>query len=71
MPLPRNLTNCHVYERLELNVYDTTTKQVIFTGTASEVANKFKRKVCTVRNALKRKTLLCKKYAVRIKSTKQ
>lgn len=69
MPLPRRVTNCHVYERVELNVYDTVTKQIIFTGTAMEIANKFKTTVSVAKYALISKAKYCKKYAIRTKST--
>lgn len=71
MPLPRNVTNCYVFERVELNVYDIDTKEIIFTGTSLEIANHLRVSVSRVRDALKRKGKLMRKYAIRTKSLKQ
>jgi hypothetical protein len=70
MPLPRKLVNTHVFERVELNCYDVATRTIIFTGTSAEIANHLGTKTERVRDALKKKYRLLKKYAIRTKSTK-
>lgn len=71
MPLPRKLTHCYAFERVELNVYDITIKEIIFTGTSTEIANKFGWSAPRVRYARQSKKAIDKKYAIRIKSIKK
>jgi hypothetical protein len=68
--MARNVTKLESYERVELNVWDIATKTIIFTGASQEVANKLGTTPAVVRDALKKKYRLFKKYAIRTKSTK-
>lgn len=71
MPLPRKVCNLIVYDRVELNAYDVRTKEIVFSGTASEVGIFLGVSHQRVRDALKKKYRLLKLYAIRTKSIKQ
>ncbi len=68
--MQRNVANLITFERVELNVWDVTTKKIIFTGTAQEAANELGTTSERVRDALKKRYRLFRKYAIRTKSTK-
>lgn len=70
MSLPRKVTNPITYERTEYDVWDISTKTIIFTGTSNEIGIKFNTHRQNVRDAARQKFRLLKKYAIRIKSSK-
>lgn len=69
MALPRR-AKTGLYDRVELNVYDIGTKQIVFTGTYLEVANKLGVHYSNVQYAMRNKSIVKKQFAIRIKSTK-
>lgn len=69
MPLSRNITLLEPGERIELDVWDVVTKKIVFTGTAREIGNAIGVQPERVRDALKRKYKLLRKYAIRTKKS--
>lgn len=51
-----------------VNVWDIEAKKIVFTGTRCQIATFLTMRFATVYSALKKKTLLKKKYALRLKS---
>lgn len=70
MALPRRATVGGIYDRVELDVYDINTKQIIFTGTYLEIANKLGVLYGSVQYAKRNKTRIKNQYAIRIKKCK-
>lgn len=71
MPLPRKICLLAPDERIDLDVWDVATKKIIFTGTSAEIANNFGVQQSHVRDALKKKYKLLRKYAIRTKKAEK
>lgn len=71
MPLPRRAFAGGCYDRIEANVYDIQTKEIVFTGSWYEVANHLGITYSHVQMAIKRKNRINKKFAIRIKKDNQ
>lgn len=71
MPLSRKISLLTQDERIELDVWDVATKKIIFTGTSMEVGNYLGVQQVRVRDALKKKYKLLRKYAIRTKKSEK
>lgn len=71
MSLPRKVCNPIPFERVEINVWNTNTKEIIFTGTKQEIADFLKIPFATVHDTYRNKRVMRKTYALRIKSDKK
>lgn len=60
----------NMFATSQLNVWDTETKQIVFTGTLRQVSTFIGRTEGAVRAALVNKSKCKKKYAIRFASTK-
>ena len=67
MALKRGNTGRDPFERVEINVYDISTKQIIFTGGQCDAATFLNITLENVRSALKQKSKVKNKYAIRFK----
>ena len=71
MALPRNICNPLPFERVEINLWNTTTKEIIFTGTKQEIADYLKIPYATVCDAYRYKRGIRGMYVLRVKSVKK
>lgn len=69
MPLPRRAHTGH-FETVDVNIYDIHTKEIVFTGGQSNAATFLNIQQGHLASALRQKSVVQKKYAIRIKSTK-
>ena len=70
MALQRHAGTGDIFERVEINVFEIKTKEIIFTGDQRECADFLKTHPRRIKDALLKKYRLFKKYAIRYKSQK-
>lgn len=71
MPLPKKANAGSCFERVEVNVWDTTTKKIVFTGTLYEAAKHLSVNDTNIQTALRDKWRIKRRYAIRYKKANQ
>lgn len=64
MPLPRK-AHTGLYDQVICNVWDITTKEIIFTGDVGECAAHLNATIGSIYTSLRRKGRIKKKYTIR------